>query len=380
MRNVLIAASTAPEATSPRLAGALLRTQSDGRLARLAGEGSEAAFEEIVRRYRSGLVSFASRISSRDSADDVVQDSMVKAHHALLRGDRPEAPRAWLFKIVRNTALNDRRDNRVHEHLDENYDGVEQPPEAVERRRQLRDLVVAMRKLPRAQREALVQRELAGKGHDEIAEDLDLSPGAVRQLIFRARSALRAGIGALLPIQLLRAAVLSGATEQAGTGAATTGAGLAAKLGIGALVTTGALFAGTHSVKEHVTPAVRHHGHAVAGAETHSAASGDSVRHSGAPAASHRQQVIITPKATSTNRVSAPSTQTPSHPSQRPSGGAGGHGGSMPPPTGSGGGGAGSQPSGGDGGRFSAPHAQDRPGGGGGMTSPPPDGGGSTPH
>jgi hypothetical protein len=76
MRSALIAASSAPEASSPRLAGALLRTQPDGRLAQLAGEGSEAAFEEIVRRYRSGLVAFASRISSRDSADDVVQDSM----------------------------------------------------------------------------------------------------------------------------------------------------------------------------------------------------------------------------------------------------------------------------------------------------------------
>src|SRR3954447_17132043 len=179
MRSAVITASTASNTAPPRLAGVLLRTQPDGRLVRLASGGPEAAVEGIVRRYRSGLVAFAGRIASRDSADDVVQDSMVKAHHALLRGYRPEAPRAWLFKIVRNTALNDRRDNRVHEHLNENYDGVEQPPEAVERRRQLRDLVVAMRKLPRAQREALVQRELAGKGHDEIAEDLDLSPGAV---------------------------------------------------------------------------------------------------------------------------------------------------------------------------------------------------------
>src|ERR671934_521544 len=97
MRNAVIAASTASDTSAPRLAGTLLRTQPDGRLAELSGEGSEAAFEEIVRRYRSGLVAFAARIATRDSADDVVQDSMVKAHTALLRGDRPEAPRAWLF-------------------------------------------------------------------------------------------------------------------------------------------------------------------------------------------------------------------------------------------------------------------------------------------
>jgi RNA polymerase sigma factor (sigma-70 family) len=186
MRSALIAASTAPHSKVPRLAGALLRTQPDTRLAGLAGEGSEAAFEEIVRRYRPALVSFAARIASRDSADDVVQDSIVKAHAALLRGDQPDAPRAWLFRIVRNTALNDRRDRRMHVELDESYDGVEQPPDAIDRRRRLRDLVAAMRQLPRAQREALVQRELEGKGHEEIAAALEISPGAVRQLIFRA--------------------------------------------------------------------------------------------------------------------------------------------------------------------------------------------------
>lgn len=96
MESALIAASTTSGSSPPRLAGALLRTQPDGRLAELAGEGSEAAFEEIVRRYHSGLVAFAGRISSRDSADDVVQDSMVKAHNALLRGDR--TPRvSWVI-------------------------------------------------------------------------------------------------------------------------------------------------------------------------------------------------------------------------------------------------------------------------------------------
>src|SRR3954462_8638997 len=134
MRSAVITASTASNTAPPRLAGVLLRTQPDGRLVRLASEGSEAAFEEIVRRYRSGLVGFAGAIASRDSADDVVQDSMVKAHAALLRGDRPESGKAWLFAIVRNPALNARRDRRVHQPLDENHDGVEQPPETVDRR------------------------------------------------------------------------------------------------------------------------------------------------------------------------------------------------------------------------------------------------------
>lgn len=49
----MIAASTSQRAAHSRLGGVLLRTQPDGRLAQLASEGSEAAFEEIVRRYRA---------------------------------------------------------------------------------------------------------------------------------------------------------------------------------------------------------------------------------------------------------------------------------------------------------------------------------------
>jgi RNA polymerase sigma factor (sigma-70 family) len=338
MRTAVTAASTASQAAPPRLAGALLRTQPDSRLAQLAGEGSENAFEEIVRRYRSGLVAFAARIASRDSADDVVQDSMVKAHTALLRGDRPDAPRAWLFRIVRNTALNERRDHRVHEHLDESYDGVEQPPEAADRRRQLRDLVVAMRKLPRAQREALVQRELEGKGHDEIAAHLEVSPGAVRQLIFRARSALRAGIGALLPLQLLRAALISGATEQASSGAAATGAGMGVKLGIGTILTTGALFAGTHAVKDHAAPAASHRGGQATAAASSSDRAGASATRSdkstGHAVTTHRPEVIVAPKAASTHHSSTPS-QPPTRAPEGDRSGTGMHSDSPPPPTGS---------------------------------------------
>jgi RNA polymerase sigma factor (sigma-70 family) len=343
MRNALIAAPTASRSTPARLAGALLRTQPDTRLTRLAGEGSEAAFEEIVRRYRSALVSFAARISTRDSADDVVQDSMVKAHAALLRGDRPDSPRAWLFRIVRNTALNNRRDSRDHLPLDEDYDGVEQPPDSVDRRRRLRDLVAAVRELPRAQREALVQRELEGKGHEEIAAELGISPGAVRQLIFRARAALRAGLGALLPMQLLRAALVSGA-EQAGAGAAASGAGVATKLGIGAVITTGALFAGATAVKhERVQAPPRAAAHAAATGTTNAAPARES-RPRAAARPAHRETVIVRPRATAPRSSSI----VPSHPARPPQGDRGPTAprGDPPPPTGQSGGGSTVYPSG----------------------------------
>jgi RNA polymerase sigma factor (sigma-70 family) len=368
----VIAASTSPRSARHGFGGALLRTQPDCRLAQLTGEGSEAAFEEIVRRYRSGLVAFATRICSHDSADDVVQDSMVKAHAALSRGDAPQMLRAWLFAIVRNTALNDRRDRRVHEQLDENRDGVEQPPEAADRRRRLRDLVVAMGQLPTAQREAIVQRELEGKGHDEIAAHLDISPGAVRQLIFRARSALRAGVGVVVPMQLLRAALLSGGTETAGSGAAAT-AGIAAKLGVGAILTTGALVAGTDAVKDGATPASRPP--LTAKATVNRQAKAEQVttnRPTVAPTGTRQHRVIVVPRPVS----SAPASAPPSHaPSREAPGGQRGtvtQTGSQPPAGGSGGSGGG-QPASGDPGSqtASAPSTRDCQSGGTRDPAPP---------
>src|SRR2546423_15469293 len=63
----------------------VLRTQPDPRLARLCHQGSEAAFEEIVRRYRAPLLAYAATISPQ-RADDVTQEALTKAFLGLRRG------------------------------------------------------------------------------------------------------------------------------------------------------------------------------------------------------------------------------------------------------------------------------------------------------
>ena len=140
----------------------------------------------------------------------------------------------------RNTAIDEQRGARHHEQIDENYDGVEQPPDALVRRERIAALVLALKGLPGPQREAILQRELEGRGHGEIARALRLSPGAVRQLIYRARSSLRSAAGAVIPVALVRAACVPGAGEIAGG----LGAAGAVKVGLAAVVTTGALVAG----------------------------------------------------------------------------------------------------------------------------------------
>lgn len=219
----------------------LLRTQPDERLAALVRDGGTAPFDEIVRRHRPALIAFARSLAPASRADDVVQDSFLKAYAALQEGAEPALLRAWLFRIVRNTAIDEQRVVRHHEQLDENYDGVEQPPQALDRREQIAGLVTAINDLPSAQREAIVKRELEGRGHEEIARALSISPGAVRQLIYRARHSLREAAGAIIPVTLIRAASLPGAGEAAG------GLGIAGavKLGLAAIVATGTVVAGT---------------------------------------------------------------------------------------------------------------------------------------
>jgi hypothetical protein len=169
------------------------------------------------------------------------------------------------------------------------------------------------------------------------------------QLIFRARAALRTSAGALLPMQLLRAAVLSGATDQAGSGAAAT-AGIAGKLGIGAIVAAGALVAGTNSVKEDATRAVRQPTAIKASVGDHRVAPVAADKAKLPSATDRRQRVVVTPRRVSPQRVSA----APQQPSAREPRGTrsdlGATGGPQPAPGGTGGtsGTGGAQPLGGD--------------------------------
>src|SRR5215208_896737 len=212
-----------------RLAAAAIRCQPDARLVGLVREGHDLAFEEIVRRYRSQLVGFAGAIVPRDHAEDVVQEALMKAHGALGRSDAEISLRPWLYTIVRNRALNTLRDEPVYDHLDENFDGVSQPPDVAAHREELAALIASVQSLPTPQRKALVGRELEGRSHEEIAASLDTTPGAVRGLIYRARTTLRDGMGLLIPLPLLRAVLSSGpaGSEAAGAGGAAA-AGLAA--------------------------------------------------------------------------------------------------------------------------------------------------------
>jgi len=215
-----------------------LAAQSDERLVRLLREGHEPAFEEIVRRYRSSLVAFATAIVSHSRAEDVVQSSLEKAHRALLADSREINLKPWLFTIVRNGALNTIRAEPLAEELLDSSSSstVPGPAEMAEQNDELERLVEAICALPPAQRQALVKRELEGEGHGEIAAQLGTTSTAVRGLIFRARNTLRDAVGAILPLPVLRMLLTEGsaATGVAGGAAASSGVSAAVLGGAGA--------------------------------------------------------------------------------------------------------------------------------------------------
>ncbi|MGO9820974.1 MAG: RNA polymerase sigma factor [Solirubrobacteraceae bacterium] len=177
---------------NPRLA-----SQSDQRLTQLSQAGSEAAFEALVVRHRPDLVRICARIVGDGDAEEAVQEALMRAHGALLRGHEVRSTPAWLRRIARNSALNLLRTRAARIESSCDRAGVE--PGVVEERPSIDELTTALRALAPRQREAIVMRGLEGRSYAEIADRLGTSQGAVRQLLNRARNAVRARLAALLP-------------------------------------------------------------------------------------------------------------------------------------------------------------------------------------
>lgn len=228
---------------------AILRTQSDERLVALARGGSQNAFQAIVERYRRSLQRASCRVLSESRAEDTVQQAFIAAWLALQRGDEVVNLRAWLLRIARNSALNALRVP--------GYDFAElrvslvsgvAPQEELERREVMRQTLAGLAALPERQREALLRSAVEGVPYADIAHDLGLSEGAARQLVLRARVAMRASASALVPWPLMQRIALHGRADAtariveiaaAGGGAGATG--LLAKASVAVVAGSGVI-------------------------------------------------------------------------------------------------------------------------------------------
>jgi RNA polymerase sigma factor (sigma-70 family) len=182
-----------------------LRHEGDDRLVALTRGGSERAFAEIMRRYQRPLHFYCRQFVGMARAEDAVQQTFMQAFVALRDGERREiALRPWLYRIAHNCSIDLLRKHFDHDELDPEHDGMPQPAGVFEQKEELARVVRAIQELPEGQRRALTLRELEGRSYCEISKALGHTDSGVRQLIFRARTALRNLAGFAFPVGSLR--------------------------------------------------------------------------------------------------------------------------------------------------------------------------------
>jgi len=172
----------------------LLRLQSDERLVALARRGQPAAFEALVGRYQARLLAFCRHmLSSREDAEDVLQEVFAAAFNAMLADEREINVRPWLYRIARNRSLNHlRRQTAVgQDSMDVHLaDGGTTTAERAHRREEFRQLVADVQELPETQRTALLLREIDALSYEQIAEAMDTTVPSIKSLLVRARVSL----------------------------------------------------------------------------------------------------------------------------------------------------------------------------------------------
>jgi len=172
---------------------------TDQQLAREAQRGSVVGFEQLVRRYQVPLLHFLrSRTRSTADAEDLVQDTFVRAYENLHRYRPSHRFSTWLFTIAHRISLNERRKRRPAG----GADGVESLPDGgvgpeaaaieKEQRGRLWDLAATILSPP--QRTALWLYYVEEMPVAEIAKVLKRSRVATKTMLFRARRTLKRAI------------------------------------------------------------------------------------------------------------------------------------------------------------------------------------------
>ncbi len=162
----------------------------------------QATFDETLARFGAEIYRFALHLTrNRSDADDLYQETALKAYRAWNRLPCDANHRAWLYRIVSNTFLSDKRKTSRLRSLDAE-ERIESIPAAsrdddgrLDAGNLLRDVEVFIESLPPKQRIALVQRKYLDIGYPEIAATLGCSEEAARRSVHEALRKLRDRFG-----------------------------------------------------------------------------------------------------------------------------------------------------------------------------------------
>ena len=162
--------------------------------------GDLDAFGELVARYQDRIYRTAYLlVGNRDDAQDVAQETFVRAFRSLCSFRRECAFSSWLHRILLNAARNWLRDNRRHAQIsgacppviERSEETEASPEEALFQHDRASRLQAALRDLPLHYREAVVLRFYHDLSYTEISEVLDVPIGTVRSRLAKARDLLQ---------------------------------------------------------------------------------------------------------------------------------------------------------------------------------------------
>jgi RNA polymerase sigma-70 factor (ECF subfamily) len=158
--------------------------------------GSQSAFEQIVRRYQRPVISLIARMTGDHArAEDLAQETFVKAFRSLAAFDTTRRLSSWLFRIAHNTAIDALRRSQpqpasIHTIASGDAPTVQPAPDPVERKALGRALEAALAELRPDHRAAIVLRYEEGLSFDEIGRVLGVAEATARSHVHRARKAL----------------------------------------------------------------------------------------------------------------------------------------------------------------------------------------------
>jgi RNA polymerase sigma-70 factor (ECF subfamily) len=195
--------------------GTDLNGLTDQEVVKLARQGKERAYRELVRRYERPIFALLFRmVRDRELAEDLSQETFVKALNAI-ESYRPEFKfSSWIFKIANNAAIDHLRRRELdtlslegspHAVTPEAVEATalqigskgETALDMVEAKELGAEIEAAIATLRPEYRACILLRHVEDRPYDEIAEILDLPLGTVKTYIHRARNELREALAHL---------------------------------------------------------------------------------------------------------------------------------------------------------------------------------------
>jgi RNA polymerase sigma-70 factor (ECF subfamily) len=180
---------------------------SDHALIEATKQGDEAAFAEIVNRYRNPITNFLYRfLNDYEEAVDLAQETFVRVYFAIERYHTDYAFSTYIYRIATNLAISEIRKRKRRKLLsltglfqteDESETEFQPPDEKSlqdenliedERNRMIARAIAA---LPDKYRAPIILREIEDKSYEEIAQILNLGLGTTKSRISRARNLLK---------------------------------------------------------------------------------------------------------------------------------------------------------------------------------------------